>query len=53
MFTIKKITKKAGFTKEQQQYIADMILSEINKNKNIETISKIIKNDYEENILKN
>jgi len=43
MIKVKNITKKAGFTKEQQQYIADVVLNAINSNKNIEAITKMIK----------
>ena len=50
MIKVKNITKKAGFTKEQQQYIADVVLNEINLNKNIEAITKIIKNDIKGNL---
>lgn len=46
MLKIKNITKKAGFTKEQQTNMAELILNEINKNANIKEISRAIKEDF-------
>lgn len=46
MLKIKHITKKVGFTKEQQTNMAELILNEINKNANIKEISMAIKEDF-------
>lgn len=50
MLKIKNITKKVGFTKEQQKQIVDIILNEINKNKNIEIITHVIKEDFKNDL---
>lgn len=46
MLKIKNITKKIGFTKEQQTNMAELILNEINKNANIKEISRVIKEEF-------
>lgn len=51
MFKVKKLTKKAGFTKEQQTQIADVILNEINAHANVEALTDFVKK-YDNDIKK-
>lgn len=52
MLKVKKFIKRSGFTQEQQKYIADAVLTEINRNGNIDLLTNLIKNDYADDFKK-